>query len=332
MGGSEPRVSVVVPLYNKVSYVARFMATIRQQTYTDYEVVIVDDGSTDGSPDAVRPLLTERDVLVSQQNAGCGAARNTGIGHSKGVYVALIDADDEWHPEFLETMVRLLDHHPQAGVAACRYAQVWQDGATVFLPMVFPDEPPEGVITDILALSAAYGEFVCHVSSVVIRREVLVSVGGFLPTGECEVGSEDHDLWVRIALAEWLTAYTDRALAKWHRGVAGSITSVGRTPACPLLVKTARERLAGDDVAAHLQVSLERICATSLGAWAFNLIRAGLRKEARRAINEAGRLWPAYPARYRLLLKSYLPNGLYRWLLSMRSRLSRGSAGKGSQG
>src|SRR5215210_566395 len=105
----KPRISVVVPLYNKATFVRRTLNSIAQQTYTDFEVIVVDDGSTDGGAGIV---LTEGDPrvrVVTQENMGPGAARNRGISEARGELIAFLDADDEWFPRYLEEGVRLLD-------------------------------------------------------------------------------------------------------------------------------------------------------------------------------------------------------------------------------
>src|SRR5688572_26009031 len=99
----QPVVTVVVPLYNKQQYVTRALASIEKQTYQDFEVIIIDDGSTDCGADMARAFCTHdaRFRVVSQSNAGPGAARNRGIELARGRFVAFLDADDEWLPDYL---------------------------------------------------------------------------------------------------------------------------------------------------------------------------------------------------------------------------------------
>ncbi len=106
-------VSIVVPLYNKGKYVARALDSIFAQTYQDFEVIVVDDGSTDSGPDVVRRYTDPRIRLIRQSNAGPGAARNRGVAASRGSVLAFLDADDEWFPEFLQRSVGALDRCPE---------------------------------------------------------------------------------------------------------------------------------------------------------------------------------------------------------------------------
>ncbi len=107
------RVSVIVPLYNKGPYVERALNSILAQTYTDFEVIVVDDGSTDDGPSRVRCFSDPRIRLLQQANAGPGAARNRGIAEAKGDLLAFLDADDAWMPDYLESSVQMLDEGPQ---------------------------------------------------------------------------------------------------------------------------------------------------------------------------------------------------------------------------
>jgi len=105
-------VSVIIPLYNKGKYIARALDSIFAQTYQDFEVIVVDDGSTDNGPDIVKQYADPRLRIIRQQNAGPGAARNRGIAESLAFYVAFLDADDEWLPGFLSRYTMRLETNP----------------------------------------------------------------------------------------------------------------------------------------------------------------------------------------------------------------------------
>lgn len=123
-------ISVVIPLYNKEKSIASTLQSVYEQTYTDYEVVIVNDGSTDKSLDAVNEFVSRLKIedwrlkIVSQENAGVSAARNRGILEAKGEYVAFLDADDLWAANYLETLAKLIADFPNAGLYAIGYKAI----------------------------------------------------------------------------------------------------------------------------------------------------------------------------------------------------------------
>lgn len=115
-------VSVIVPLYNKAATVERAVNSILQQTYTNLEIIIVNDGSTDGSDIAVRRQYSDKRIrVIDQPNQGPGAARNTGIKASRGEYVAFLDADDSWYPSFIDACVNWLGGHPEYALVGTMY-------------------------------------------------------------------------------------------------------------------------------------------------------------------------------------------------------------------
>ncbi|MDX2098790.1 MAG: glycosyltransferase family 2 protein, partial [Leptolyngbyaceae cyanobacterium bins.59] len=115
-----PKVSVVLPVYNVQSYIQQTVTSVLNQTYSDFELLIVDDGSTDRSIEFCRQCTDPRLRILSQQNRGLAGARNTGIRHATGEYIALLDGDDLWHPEKLERHVQHLDRTPRVGISFSR--------------------------------------------------------------------------------------------------------------------------------------------------------------------------------------------------------------------
>ena len=121
------KVSIIIPLYNKAPYVTKALDSVLAQTFTDYECLIVNDGSTDDSEAVVQSWLSQNSqytvhfTLYTQENAGVSAARNHGISLSTGEYVCFLDADDWWAPTFLEEMMGLVKDYPEAGIYAANY-------------------------------------------------------------------------------------------------------------------------------------------------------------------------------------------------------------------
>jgi hypothetical protein len=189
------KVSVVIPLYNKARHIARAVASVRGQTWRDFEIIVVDDGSTDGSGDVIRRMADSRLRLITQPNGGECAARNRGIDEAASDWVAFLDADDEWLPSFLETVVGLRQMFPDCGIYAAAYS-LCQNGA-VLRPEFHgcPASPAGGVLDDYFA-SAVRTPPVTS-SSVMIPKHILRAMGGF-PVGVKRGG--DLATWARIAL------------------------------------------------------------------------------------------------------------------------------------
>ena len=118
--------SVVIPLYNKAPYVTKSVQSVLSQTFTDYELVIVDDGSKDGSAEVASQVVEGHGNcrLIRQENAGVSMARNNGVAVSQGDYFCFLDADDWWEPTFLEEMAKLIDEYPDAGIYGTGYTIV----------------------------------------------------------------------------------------------------------------------------------------------------------------------------------------------------------------
>jgi glycosyltransferase involved in cell wall biosynthesis len=116
-----PFFSAIVPLYNKKNYVQRSTASVLGQTFRDFELIVVDDGSKDGSPEIVRSLKDKRVRLIVQENAGVSAARNRGVASARGRFITFLDADDDWDPGYLEALRGLIRDFPGAGLYGTNY-------------------------------------------------------------------------------------------------------------------------------------------------------------------------------------------------------------------
>jgi len=204
-----PSVSVVVPLYNKGPFVERAIGSVLAQTFQDFAIVVVDDGSTDDGPGIVERISDPRIRLISQSNAGVSAARNRGIREAKSSLIAFLDADDEWQPGFLAAIVSLRRSYPEAGAYATGYMIADKRGkCTPFRPRRLPRSDWTGILPDYFRLGIG-----CVWSSA-----VAVTVSAFAKAGLFREGvafGEDLDMWFRIA-ARFDIAYCPQALAVWH--------------------------------------------------------------------------------------------------------------------
>ncbi len=191
-----PAVSVVIPLYNKAPYIARALNSVLAQTFQDIEVIVVDDGSTDDGAEVVRQFDDPRIRLIQQENRGVSAARNRGIEAARAELVAFLDADDEWLPGFVETVLRLRRKFPEAGVYATAISTAHNGTIKHSRYRSVPSPNWEGMITDYFR-SLICGDCVLCSSSVAIPRDILQEMNGFITGAKW---GEDLDLWGRIGL------------------------------------------------------------------------------------------------------------------------------------
>lgn len=202
-------ISVVIPLYNKVFSIAHTLETVRQQSYTDYEIVVVDDGSTDGSADVVRSINDTRIRLFSQPNAGVSATRNRGIKEAFGKFIAFLDADDEWSPDYLETLVALTEKYPQCDVFCTNYE--FRDSNGKVTPTIIrrlPFKGEDGILSNYFEVASHSHPPICSIS-IMVRKTTIESIGGF-PLGI--KSGEDLLTWARLA-TNYKIAYSKRVLA-----------------------------------------------------------------------------------------------------------------------
>jgi glycosyltransferase involved in cell wall biosynthesis len=183
-----PAVSVVVATRNYGRYLAGALHSVLTQTWNDFEVVVVDDGSTDDTPDVIRPFLTDERVRTQRTDGlGQSRAKNLGIQLSRGPLIAFLDGDDEWVPTKLEQQLPLFDN-PAVGIVYSRRTLMDESGRDLTTPQ---GTFGRGRVYDHLLAQ----NFVCF-SSAVVRRAVFESVGMFDPALSLSI---DYDLWLRVA-------------------------------------------------------------------------------------------------------------------------------------
>lgn len=190
-----PKVDVIVPAYNNARYLAAAIESVLAQTFTDWRILLVDDGSTDNTAEVVEPYLQSHGVkirYIRQDNRGVSAARNAAIRASDSALIALLDADDVWFPQRLEESVKAMDANPAAGLSYGRITYLNADGCpgTTWGGNL---KHAEGRVA-----SAIYTRKIDLPSpTITVRRKALDQVGLF---DETMRATEDRDLWLRIAL------------------------------------------------------------------------------------------------------------------------------------
>jgi glycosyltransferase involved in cell wall biosynthesis len=203
---SSPKVSVIIPTYNRAHLIGESIQSVLDQTFQDFELIIVDDGSSDDTETVVKGFEDPRIRYIYQENRGISGARNTGIRNAEGQYVAFLDSDDLWLPELLESEVPILDTNLDVGVVYAKAQAMDTDGNLASFTRGNSQRYPDQTLK-----SALYGDFVAFITAVV-RRECFDRIGLF---DEVLKGRVDWDIWVRIA-KHYRFAYIDKVLAHFR--------------------------------------------------------------------------------------------------------------------
>lgn len=213
--------SVIIPLYNKAPYVAKAIESVLGQTYRDFEVIVIDDGSTDQSLEVAKTFENKSITIVSQPNSGVSTARNNGVKIAKYPYICFLDADDWWHPTFLEEMKRLITDFPDAGIYGSGYYIV-KNGQERIAPIGVPQGFERGIID----YCEVYAKTLCMPLtsiSVVIPKHIFDEEEGF--KSKLKFG-EDFDLWIRIALKHKVIL-VNKPLAYYNQDVDVNNRAIG---------------------------------------------------------------------------------------------------------
>ncbi len=201
-----PLVSVIMPAYNAERYIGEAIQSVLDQTLADWELIIVDDGSTDHTAEVVRRFANPRIRYIYQKNAGPSVARNRGLEHAQGTFIAFLDADDLYLPRKLQGQVAFLQQRPEVGLVAGGYHYLDSEGkilATYTPWTTFP----------VLDLNTWLMTCPVWTLQILVRREWLQMVGGFDPA---LVSQEDYDLLLRLALAGCPMAWLEQIVCGYR--------------------------------------------------------------------------------------------------------------------
>lgn len=208
-----PSVSVIIPTYNRACLLERAVRSVMEQTHHDLELIVVDDGSTDGTYRLLEPTRPRIIYLRHDKKLGVSAARNTGIRSASGRFIAFLDSDDQWLPEKLSHQISFFEHNPSALICQCQ--EFWYRNGMRVNPRARHLKPSGFIFEKSLAL--------CLVSpsAVMIRKEIFEEVGLF---DETLPVCEDYDLWLRIAVSHPVYLI-DKHLLIRHAGHADQLSS-----------------------------------------------------------------------------------------------------------
>lgn len=285
---SELGISIVIPLFNKVQYIKRALDSVLAQTYHDFEVIVVNDGSTDGSEKIVKQYTDPRIQLIRREHInslGGHAARNLGIEKAKCELIAFLDADDEWLPEHLETIMRLVKNFPKCGAFGTTREFVLSNNIRIKQTSdEIPSHPWEGVIPNYFRsfYKSEQNSLICS-SNVAILKKVF-NVCGLFPIGEPLHG--DWDMWCRIAL-KFPIAFSTKTGAIVYRGASGTASNFSN--GCVL--ETLKNGCLSEQLPAGVSRSdLVELRIHIMMIMSMRYMMSGKAKEARKLLREAGEL------------------------------------------
>lgn len=206
--------SIVIPLYNKEQLIKSTLESVLNQTYSDFEVIIVNDGSTDKSVNIVSTFKDSRIHLINQNNSGVSAARNKGIEIAKGEFIALMDSDDLWLPNYLEKQIALMSKYPNCDIYATNYSFL-NTNSVITYPQINQCHiiGNDGIITNYFDICRCSNPLLTSIS-IIVSKKILTKVGGFplnIKSGE------DLLTWAKMATIGKI-AYLNESLAIYRLG------------------------------------------------------------------------------------------------------------------
>lgn len=308
--------SVVIPLYNKEHYIEKTLQSVLKQTFQDFEVIVVDDGSTDKSLENARKIQSERIKVISQKNQGVSVARNTGIYNATGTYIAFLDADDEWRENYLETIENLTVKYPVSDIFVTAYAVYMGDGKINYSTRLIP----EIGCLDSYWLTLAKGYDFVWTSATTIRRQALIDAGCFTP-GE-KIG-QDLDMWARVARNNPKVAYSAKACVNYNRAAEENARNRVRIAWAGAFIKILEEELENPARTAEEKRAIQRKYDKKMTVYIFTSIMAGDKARA----NVALKSWRGVKNLYNRILwmglcvAEIMPTAVNRWLYQLRLKV-----------
>lgn len=311
-----PKVSVIIPSYNCSTYLERALRSALKQTYTDLEIVVADDGSTDETAEIVARYPSVR--YVYQRNSGLPSARNLAVSRSSGAYLAYLDADDMWYPHKLQQQVAFLDQHKECGMVHSDLTFVDEQDRPITLEWHFDNR---GAVHQGDCLMGLLNNCLIQVPTVVERRSCFEETSGF---DERFGRVEDYLHWLQLAMNGHHIGYISAPLA-FYRWRAGSL-SKNHAAMAEATIRMFKILIEEHELLEKIGTTGEKIVQDRI-AGLRRAIPGHLRQQGRSDLARHHALalvkdFPADPVSYRELLKSSLPSPILAAARRVRALLA----------
>ncbi|MGB5941359.1 MAG: glycosyltransferase [Leeuwenhoekiella sp.] len=219
-----PKFSVVIPVYNKRDFLRKTLKSVYDQTYTDYEIIAVNDGSTDGSDKILKDFNSEKLKVIDQHNQGLSAARNTGIKNATGEIIAFLDADDLWQGNHLQVIDKLAQDFPEADLYAAAYSEIYGNGLSVIPNLNIPKTIPNNGILISNFFKASLHQPLINMNSFALKKVCFDELAGF---DRDITYAEDTDFLIRANL-KFKLAYSPKLTSCYHTEISNQISQQSR--------------------------------------------------------------------------------------------------------
>ena len=317
------KVSVIIPTYNCAQYITEAVDSVLNQTYKNFEVIVIDDGSTDNTKEVLASYIDKKQIYyIYQANKGPGAARNAGIDKARGNYIAFLDADDLLFPNSISRRISFLNKHPQVGMVFTdvyrineRDGSLWSEKhlrenrfLELFSSAVIYKCPPYYIFDKkFFDLAIRHHPFI-KTPTVLIRKSIMDTIGGF---NEGLRAAQDVDLWLRVSRCVPL-AYIDEALSLWNN-YRSSITKN-----FPVLFGNSiiyyKSLLMSPNITLKNRYFLRKKIAYLLLSFGYNYMQEGNKTCAVRCYARSFFYFPVSFSAIKSLMVTLLPNSVYAYL------------------
>jgi glycosyltransferase involved in cell wall biosynthesis len=305
-----PAISIVMPCFNAAAHLPASVGSVLAQTFSGWELIAVDDGSSDATLDWLQAQTDERIRPIAQANQGVSAARNAGLAAARGHYVAFLDADDTWADNFLDRMQAALQRHPDAVLAYCGWQNLGLPGGRGE-PFVPPDyETPDKA-------EALFASCRWPIHAALVKREAVLAANGFDPALK---NAEDYALWLQVAMPAPIVRVPE-VLAFYH--FHGDGQASGDHARAALQHWQAQQNYLIANPAFGTALGRGRIRALTTG----ELMHRGYDRYWQRDLPAARKIFRVVMkqgygtlADWKYMLPAWLPESWHRWLLGQRDR------------